>query len=314
VSRARRTAETLLRRSRFSPPVPVDRLARQYAELEDALIPGACDGLIIGLDPSAQRQPTIVVARGSPARRRRLTIAHELGHLMLPWHAGQALACDTPTAWYEAGSTESEANEFAAELLMPSAWIRDNVERAQSISELLALTEVANTSAQSLCIAVARVLPPGHIWAIFDLGTVAASGRSADSSVLPPKVGSTPDFDQLKRFASDFLIDVVAGRTVAWWNIEATQVPPHGSVDTKALIREILSDYIPEPNAKRRGLQAIAGIGGAAKSMAADSSDPTLIHGRLRLAFTRRDDFPAAMLDDPRFRTWLAARANELAG
>ncbi len=52
--------------------------------------------------------------------KKRFTAAHELGHFEL--HKGLVVNADTPYElcnWYQVGNHEKEANEFAAELLMP---------------------------------------------------------------------------------------------------------------------------------------------------------------------------------------------------
>src|SRR5690606_27095607 len=69
----------------------------------------------------------------SPTRQR-FTVAHELGHLLL--HADEEFHIDEkrPLARRDAVSSqapdprECEANQFAAELLMPAAFVREAVE------------------------------------------------------------------------------------------------------------------------------------------------------------------------------------------
>lgn len=67
--------------------------------------------------------PGIMVAAGQSRGRRRFSVAHELGHLYIPTHA------DRPAGWCSEAAMEAqegtgdkqewEANDFAAELLMP---------------------------------------------------------------------------------------------------------------------------------------------------------------------------------------------------
>ena len=71
----------------------------------------------------------IAVNESESETRRRFTIAHEIGHLLL--HRGRPLLVDadvrinkrTPTNGFATANEETEANRFAAALLMPSAEI-----------------------------------------------------------------------------------------------------------------------------------------------------------------------------------------------
>ncbi len=316
MTRERRVAELLLRRSGFAPPVPVDRLAAQFADVEFDLIPGTCDGVILDVTGrQSQTRPLIVVNSSSPRRRRRFTLAHELGHLMLPWHAGNTLACSTPRGWLLERGWEPEANAFAAELLLPTTWLRDAIRQASSIRELLAVVEDANASAQATCIATARLLPPGHVWAIVDdEQAVRATGTSPNSSAEPLHLGHVPDFERLERFANDMHVEVLADQVVVWWEYRHEAVEQRVEIDPATILGQLLEEYIPREDDRRRAGQRLAGIGGSAKGMAEDPRDPEEIHARLRRAFTKSRDFlPSQMLDDPRFRYWLDARAHELA-
>lgn len=74
-----------------------------------------CAAHIIG----AEGRAVITVDEASPPRRRRFSVAHELGHW--EWHRGRALSCqerDMDKPW-SALDPEAMANGFAAELLMP---------------------------------------------------------------------------------------------------------------------------------------------------------------------------------------------------
>lgn len=62
--------------------------------------------------------------------RKRFTVAHELGHYRIPGHLSgrDALFRCAEDAFYvfdKKGNIESEANEFAAELLMPESFPKD---------------------------------------------------------------------------------------------------------------------------------------------------------------------------------------------
>lgn len=69
--------------------------------------------------------PVIVINHARPADRKRFSLAHEYGHVVLhPF----------PTE-----TMEKEANEFAAELLMPAAGIQQDIKRGLTIPKLGAL-------------------------------------------------------------------------------------------------------------------------------------------------------------------------------
>ena len=67
--------------------------------------------------------PGILLAGGQPRGRKRFSIAHELGHLYIPTHANRHLGCCSESAMVAndgvGDQLEWEANDFAAELLMP---------------------------------------------------------------------------------------------------------------------------------------------------------------------------------------------------
>lgn len=129
---ARRVAHELLQQAQIAqPPVPVRRLARMVgAEVHLAPYQGELAG-------SAIRTPQgmiIGVNAGQPATRQRFTIAHEIGHLLL--HPGRPLLLDEKLrvsrrderSSMATDVEEMEANQFAAELLMPEVFVRRDVE------------------------------------------------------------------------------------------------------------------------------------------------------------------------------------------
>ncbi len=76
-----------------------------------------------GRERASERRPVIVLVGGLPGDRQRFTVAHELGHLVM--HAGQ----DAPR-----GDVEDEANQFARELLLPEAAVREEMELRQPLT------------------------------------------------------------------------------------------------------------------------------------------------------------------------------------
>lgn len=120
-------------------------------------------------------QPVITINSRAYPLRQRFTLAHEIGHVMIPWHTGTP-QCDTGNPTVTIGgrtlidSQEQEANTFAAELLMPSDWLREQKaaatreEETNKLEELLNLIqETAGVSFLAALYALEYILKPGEV-------------------------------------------------------------------------------------------------------------------------------------------------------
>lgn len=102
----------------------------------------------------------IVVRRSiREAGRKNFTIAHEIGHFVLPGHDRASLACTRSDVanWAdhsEEKAFEREADEFAADLLMPASLVESIVNSATP--SLAAIEKIARTSGSSLSAAAWR--------------------------------------------------------------------------------------------------------------------------------------------------------------
>ncbi len=121
-------------------PVPIEDIARAV-DITDIRTIGAAGfegGLITDRDKS---EGVILVNRRSERRRQRFTVGHELGHFLLPLHLpseGTKFMCtsedmiksDMPKLPDRAARMEVEANRFAAEILMPLAPFRVDLQHS----------------------------------------------------------------------------------------------------------------------------------------------------------------------------------------
>jgi Zn-dependent peptidase ImmA (M78 family) len=94
-----------------------DLIQARGAFYEEILLDGK-DGRIV----THNDKSVISINRSiSDVGKKRFTAAHELGHYEL--HKNLTVTADTPyelSNWYQSGSHEKEANDFASELVMPS--------------------------------------------------------------------------------------------------------------------------------------------------------------------------------------------------
>lgn len=134
-SRISREVSELLTRAKIrTPPVPVEGIAKLVGA---KIVYNNFQNEISGLLLRRNKSIVIGVASEQSPTRQRFTIAHELGHLLL--HDGEELHVDADfrvNLRSDASSkadniTEIEANAFAADLLMPTNFLRKEVARLQ---------------------------------------------------------------------------------------------------------------------------------------------------------------------------------------
>lgn len=117
-------------------PVPIEELCVRLDILE--IVPLTTAGYEGGLLTTADKfNGTILYNEASPRQRRRFTIAHELGHFLMPSHLPSAdgrFLCRLKDMMALNGGEadrrlrmEVEANRFASQLLMPPARLRVDV-------------------------------------------------------------------------------------------------------------------------------------------------------------------------------------------
>jgi hypothetical protein len=153
-------AETLLQSLGVTEPEEIDLesiawhlgiVRIKYRELD------GCEARIVGLGDKA----IITVDRGATRRRRRFSIGHELGHWHL--HRGMTLLCQREDIGESSGVVGSEkaANEFAADLLLPSYLLLPLARRHRQIT-VNVLREIAGRFDTSLSATAIRLAEASH--------------------------------------------------------------------------------------------------------------------------------------------------------
>jgi Zn-dependent peptidase ImmA (M78 family) len=157
---ARKKARDLLVLAKIKvPPVPLEQLVELVgAELRYEPFPGELCGMV---HRQSNGKALIGVNALHSSNRQRFTLAHELGHLLL--HKDEALHVDenspigfrNPRSSQAVDSDEIEANQFAAELLMPAALLTAEIAKISTktgiedavakLAEVFAVSEQAMT-------------------------------------------------------------------------------------------------------------------------------------------------------------------------
>ena len=120
-----------------SPPVDVYALARKCGA---RVIEEAFKEDLSGLMADLEDGPAIGIKREHPDTRKRFTAAHELAHMLLTHH--ERFHIDLEGRMEHGVSplydpqNEREANDFAANLLMPATWVRKRYKPKISVRNL----------------------------------------------------------------------------------------------------------------------------------------------------------------------------------
>ena len=169
---------------KYSLPVPIDvkSLVERYAELAFESIPvGGVDGISLNLKIPG-KTTRVIVEKSAPPARQRFTLAHELGHILIPWHVGtivDQIDPDLADVSSDYWRMEVEANTFAAELLMPHSWIEKLIGDISNLADLhRAISETCDVSAESAGIRLMQFLPKNIVYASERDGLVEFSGRT----------------------------------------------------------------------------------------------------------------------------------------
>ncbi len=307
-------ARRLTARRGLSPPIDIEALVREYAELHIVDIPFDFDGLCIDLKVPGRRPKVIVNSRRN-ALRLRFTLAHELGHLLIPWHVGtvvDAINISGSDEDYEYSVWEVEANRFASELLMPAEWAASIANSSASPPQ--ALEEICSTARVSRAAGILKLiqfLPPGYVFARVENGLYVESKKSTGtiSATVGYRISVAED-------PYPYATDRWSLGAYRWWRFGPISMPMVSDPTRKwrDTLNEILGDVEPDPVAAKKLQGSINGIVSSANSAARFDRDADRIYGHVlqRLhVHARSNPAMAAILEHPLRDDFLGLRVAE---
>ncbi|WP_379922421.1 ImmA/IrrE family metallo-endopeptidase [Erythrobacter sp. R86502] len=313
-----RMAARLVERLGLRPPIDVENLCKSLADLEFKRFPIEIDGLCLDLK-SAGKKPKVWVSVDIPLVRRRFTLAHEIGHIIIPWHAGTIVDdLEAPSSKERSRyrDMEAEANRFAAELLMPSSWVLNLAERAEDGAALMhSIKEIANVSYPAAFLKAAKLSKPGLICAEVKNSIITRSMRSPETKSRIPEVGAEINGVQMP---AAFEPRVVQGTDASYyfWQIrEDLEVHESELKPWRQLLTEMLNDIPPEY--RRKTQQQINAIIGIAIGREPKGGDVKRIYRRGIEASQNREDadfWVSKLLSHESFCDYVLGRARERAG
>ncbi len=182
-------AKRMCQKYGLNPPIDIFNLTKKYANIEILTIPFEVDGISTNLKVPGKK-PLILLNEKQSINRKRFTLAHELGHILIPWYIGTII--DVTNGLYldkYYSLFESEANRFASELLMPSIWLKSLIEKYVSPDYIsIEMAKIAEVSPIAATIRLIQFLEPGYIFSVTDYqGKVLFSGRSQGTIANKPE-------------------------------------------------------------------------------------------------------------------------------
>ena len=302
-------AALLLKRRHLTPPIELLTLVEQFATIRKDEIPGDCDAVVISRSNST---PLIVLNRDRSQRRQTFTLAHELGHLVIPWHMGTFACCSDFVSEFSDSAyagVESEANRFASELLLPRRWLAVIVKKSKGLREAISMASKSGVSSQALCLGLIEVLPPGYLFASLDeKDHVLLSGGSPGTMARRPTRGEAISIDQYNSLASNHLFH----DGIHWWRFSQAQSVPNikDARSSGLVLTDICRELKIFGASAEKAMWSINGIIGATNS-ALRSRDASGLFAALRQRFLDRKELHR-IVEHKDFEIFLVHRVREL--
>lgn len=326
---AQRIADKLIESLGLSVPVDIRFLVENYATIH-ALpddVPDL-DAVLLGLD---KEENHVFLNERRSRKRVRFTLAHELGHILLPWHLAHELVCDSDSGDTDEGifsshlrkldpnykviaAQEIEADAFAARILVPKVFLQTLLN--EPVATMLEKLETADVSPQAGLRALSEALSPGYIFALLDNEDLvdawwtSGASRQGLASVQGINKGSPIQTSLATRTMVETGRSFHFGRIVWWGRAEVDVEVSPGSSDWRSPMELILRDITESEEELGNFRKSIAGIVGALNSEV--KGEPV---GRIAVLlitrFKRRIDFDN-FVRNQYFGEFVSARARAL--
>nr|WP_246497651.1 ImmA/IrrE family metallo-endopeptidase [Sphaerisporangium rubeum] len=292
----------LVERHGLKPPVNIEQVLREYSDVEQHEWTQDCDGFAIF--GGNQSRPRVYIKANVPARRKRFTFAHELGHIVCYWHTGKKCASIPNPGGAALGTEEAEANSFASHILLPDSFLAQFQDQYLPAPEILDAVAQADVSASAGILALRRVLLPGYVFLVPGLDHAVVS----TGTYVPP---GAEDYSQLAKFSGRHPHQ---GSLIRWYQLSVTEPLPatlQTSVTTTEMLRRALTAARPEENVSSLMKQINGVVGGTLTRTRATVSAET-IFAALEQRFRNNPLYEDLMATDE-FRRYLRQKSVDVA-
>ncbi|ACO79876.1 hypothetical protein AvCA_37310 [Azotobacter vinelandii CA] len=286
------------------PPFDLELLAAHYGELEFLDIPFGVDGITVGI--GGKSKPKILINDSISVTRKKFTLAHEIGHIVIPWHTGTIVShIDSGEVSSAYLQMEAEANRFAAELLMPTSWLVDMFQKSETVEAYFrSVLDTVGASKEATFYKLFKPLPSpvvcvhvDHDWNLLSCQrSFSAPYRSLQNGPITREVfGNDNKFETFVIDDNIYLSWIFIGREIQ----EVDQRP----------WREVYTEILGSTGMEH-SLQRINGVLAAAYNKSRGSSESEICGAILR-AFASHDDL-GSVLNHPLFEQYVIKRVKDM--
>lgn len=248
-------ARRLFAKHSLTIPFDIDELISNYGEIIYKNIPfDGIDGVSINIKVPG-KFPRIIVNDTLPPKRQLFTKAHELGHIIIPWHLG-TIVDDIYSQDYKDfiySELEQEANRFAAELLMPTDWVNEQILKLKDNYAKLhkTIAERSGVSDYAVAIRLMGVLPKNIVYTAVENNYVKHSGRTSNTDAYLQENNQV--FNEGYYLYVDSYSQYQANSiTYHWWKIsDEVDIATEDKREWREILDEIVNDIKPVEGASQ---------------------------------------------------------------
>jgi len=259
-------------------PRTIEHIVKEYATLEYIEFPKdarSIDGITLDLKILG-KTPRVYINQNKPKSRILFTLAHELGHIIIPWHIGTIIdnvshdigENDTQYAKYE-----READAFASELLLPEDWLLEQIIDINDIKKLeeriSIIYKTTGLSHSAIGYKITDFLSPNFIFLVVKSNNIIQWFKSSPSTLYKPEYnikGSEIFNTNLYKTYHHQMYEInVNGYSYYWFYVGLDIVVEYDKEDTR-LDQEILKQIIIDLDLDPKLIRQINPALGHAKS------------------------------------------------
>lgn len=323
----------------LSPPVDIVKEIERFATIESISDFPVPDIDAILLKPNQSSNYTLLLNQSQSNNRQRFTLAHELGHIVMPWHFG-TFACVTAignsyvTSNLTSEQIEAEANRFAGEILIPTEWCKNEASRLKNkINEIfVSIQRCCQVSPEAAFFGLSRALPAYYLLALSESESkrVIYLTKSVDTKVDFPIIKTEEDRHGRKIHNRNLTISELdihvkdhtskgsyidgARYELRWWAFDYSSDfnSSFNKTHSKILLKKIIDDvYSNESLPKQKSLlQSVNGVAATVNSRG-NHKNPAELYSSMKQNFQGRMELQAACSHKD-FQDYLKNKATEL--